>query len=366
MSEGSVKIPAGKFVKVIIEDGEVNVRGDFFLEPPEALEEIEQRLSEVDGGKEEAMEALGDVDAEFIGFSKEHVAEAYAEAAGVETEDEDVSEEAEAGDKGRKWRIIDEGERTEAMHHALDEVLVERMADSMNSKNSLDRANDTSSPSDEMQPTLRFWHRKNPAIPMGRFQSFEDEVEQEYVDDEGVEVVRRITGGGAMYSEPGDVITYSMYLPESEAPSNIEESYKELDRWAVEALNELGIDVDYKPLNDIEHEEGKVGGAAQLRKGDAVLHHTMLSYDLNTENMLKALRIGKEKVSDKAIESAEKRVAVMSDYSDHGREEVIEKMIERFKQEYGGEEGELSEEEIEEAKTLAKEKFESAEWTEKM
>lgn len=341
MSEGSVKIPAGKFVKVIIEDGDVDVRGDFFLEPPKALEEIEEKLAEVEGGKEEAMAALNEVEAEFIGFSREHIAEAYAQAVG---EAEDSGEET----KGREWRIINDSERTEAMHHALDEVLVERMAEG------------------GMKPTLRFWHRKNPAIPMGRFQSYEDEVEQDYVEDKGVEVVRRITGGGAMYSEPGDVITYSMYLPESEAPSDIKESYRELDRWAVEALNELGIDVDYKPLNDIEHEEGKVGGAAQLRKGDAVLHHTMLSYDLNTENMLKALRIGKEKVSDKAIESAEKRVAVMSDYVDHGREEVIEKMIEKFRQEYGGEEGELTEEELSEAEELAEEKFESDDWNQKM
>lgn len=335
MSEGSVKIPAGKFVKVIIENGEVNVRGDFFLEPPEALEEIEEKLSNVDGGKDEALEALQDIEADFIGFSREHVAEAYAEASGEEEE-------------SLEWRIINNEERTEAMHHALDEILTERMADG------------------EMQPTLRFWHRKNPAIPMGRFQSYEDEVEQEYVEEEGVEVVRRITGGGAMYSEPGDIITYSIYMPRSEAPGDIEDSYEELDRWAVQALNELGIDVEYKPLNDIEHEEGKVGGAAQLRKGDAVLHHTMLSYDLNTENMLKALRIGKEKVSDKAIESAEKRVAVMSDYVDHGREEVIEKMIDKFKQQYGGSEAELTEDELEEAEKVAEEKFESDDWNQKM
>ncbi|MFB6144612.1 MAG: biotin/lipoate A/B protein ligase family protein [Candidatus Nanohaloarchaea archaeon] len=339
MAEASVKIPAGKFVKVLIEDGDVRVRGDFFLEPPEALEQVEEALENVEGGKKEALKALQKVDAEFIGFSREHVAEAYAEAAGEESSGEEVSGE---------WRIVNDGPRSEAMHHALDEVLTERMANG------------------EMQPTLRFWHRKNPAIPIGRFQSFEDEVEQDYVEDEGVEVVRRITGGGAMYSEPGDVITYSIYIPRKDAPGDIEQSYEELDRWAVDALNELGIDVDYKPLNDIEHEEGKVGGAAQLRKGDAVLHHTMLSYDLNTENMLKALRIGKEKVSDKAIESAEKRVAVMSDYVDHGREEVIEKMIEKFRQEYGGEEGELTPEELEEAEELAEEKFESDDWNRKM
>lgn len=169
-----------------------------------------------------------------------------------------------------------------------------------------------------------------------------------------------------MYAEPEKVITYSLYLPEDMVPDDVEESYRELDRWAVEALNEMGLDVEYKPLNDIEHQDGKVGGAAQLRRGNAVLHHTMLSYDLDTRNMLKALRIGEQKVSDKAIESAEKRVAVMNDYIDHSREEVIEKLIERFKQEYGGKEVSLTDEEREKAEKLADKKFSSDDWNRKL
>jgi lipoate-protein ligase A len=124
--------------------------------------------------------------------------------------------------------------------------------------------------------------------------------------------------------------------------------------------------VEWKPLNDIEHGDGKVGGAAQLRKQNAVLHHTMLSYDLNTENMLKALRIGKEKVSDKAIKSAEKRVAVMKDYVDHGRQEVIDEMKERFREEHDTGEASLTDEELEEARELAEEKFSSDDWNRKM
>ncbi|MFB6292016.1 MAG: biotin/lipoate A/B protein ligase family protein [Candidatus Nanohaloarchaea archaeon] len=247
-----------------------------------------------------------------------------------------------------KWRIINEGRYSEAMHHALDEVLTERLRKG------------------EMQPTLRFWHRENVSIPMGRFQAYHDEVQHDYIEEEGIEVVRRVTGGGAMYSEPGNVITYSLYVPRDQVPEDIEESYQELDSWAVDALNELGLEVEYAPLNDIEHPEGKIGGAAQLRRGGAVLHHTMLSYDLDTRKMLKALRIGKEKVSDKAIESAEKRVAVMKDHIEHGREEVIEAMIERFKEEYGGEEASLEDGEIEEAEKLVEEKFSTEDWNKKM
>lgn len=249
-----------------------------------------------------------------------------------------------------KWRLINEGEHSEAMHHAIDEVLLNRLEDG------------------EMQPTLRFWYRPHTTIPMGRFQAYHDEVEHEYIEDNDIEVVRRITGGGAMFSEPGNVITYSIYIPEDQVNSDIEESYAELDEFAIKTLRELGADVEYVPLNDIEHEEGKIGGAAQIRKENAVLHHTMMSYDMDTERMLKALRIGKEKVSDKAIKSAEKRVSRISDHIDHSREKVVQNLIEAFMEENGTEweEDSLTEEEISRAKELAENKFSSEEWNQKL
>lgn len=243
-----------------------------------------------------------------------------------------------------KWRIINEGEYSEAMHHAIDEKLTEKME------------------GEEMEPTLRFWYRKNPSVPFGRFQSFEDEVEMKYAEENNIEVVRRITGGGAMFAEPGNVITYSIYIPREKVSDSIEESYEELDRFAVEALKELGIDASYEPLNDIEHEDGKLGGAAQLRKEKAVLHHTTLSFDLDTREMLRVLRIGKEKVSDKAVKSAEQRVSRISDHTDHPREKIIEKMIEKFSEDREVEEKSVSEEELEEIRELAEEKFSSGDW----
>jgi lipoate-protein ligase A len=247
------------------------------------------------------------------------------------------------------WRIINTGEEfSEAMHHAIDEVMTEKME------------------SGDLEPTLRFWYRKNPSVPFGRFQSLEDEVEVKYTEENSIEVVRRITGGGAMFAEPGNVITYSIYLPGDQVPEDIEESYRQLDRFAVEALQELGVEASYKPLNDIEHEEGKLGGAAQLRKDDAVLHHTTMSYDLDTAEMLRVLRIGKEKVSDKAVKSAEQRVSRISDHADHPREEVIEKMIRNFSDGKQAEDAEVEEETLEEARELAEEKFSSEDWNRKL
>ena len=343
MAKASVKIPEGKFVKVEVNGEEVNVRGDFFLEPPEALEEIEEKLSELsDAGKNQIIEELEDLDVEFIGFSPEHVVEAFKQALGESSEEESGEEDQIS------WRLINEGEYSEAMHHAIDEVLTERMEDG------------------EIKPSIRFWYRKNPSVPFGRFQAIEDEVELDYADENNIEVVRRVTGGGAMFAEPGNVITYSIYLPKEKVSDGIEDSYEQLDKFAVEALQELGVEASYEPLNDIEHEEGKLGGAAQLRKDDAVLHHTTISYDLDTEEMLRVLRIGKEKVSDKAVESAEQRVSRISDHVDYAREDVIEKMIEKFSEGREIETEDLSDDEVEEAKDLVKEKFSDEEWNEKM
>lgn len=247
-----------------------------------------------------------------------------------------------------KWDVINEGKHSEAFHHAVDEVLLEKLENG------------------DLRPTLRIWYRENPSVPFGRFQSFEDEVEVDYADENNIEVVRRITGGGAMFAEPENVITYSIYIPKEQVNEDVEESYRELDSFAVDALNSVGVEASYQPLNDIEHEEGKLGGAAQLRRQNSVLHHTTMSYDLDTKKMLKVLRIGKEKVSDKAIKSAEKRVARIKDHTDQSREEIIDKLVEAFTEDKEFEERSLTREEKEKARELADEKFSSSEWNRKL
>ncbi|WP_254767413.1 lipoate--protein ligase family protein [Salinilacihabitans rarus] len=242
------------------------------------------------------------------------------------------------------YRVIDEGVYSEPVQQALEGVLIERLD------------------AGDLEPTLRFWYRESPAVALGRFQAYADEVAVDYVEEHDIDVVRRLTGGGAMYVEPGAVITYSLYLPREAVADDIEASYAELDRWAIDALREVGLDVSHEPLNDISHPDGKIGGAAQLRKGDAVLHHTTMSYDLDTSEMLRVLRIGEEKVSDKAIESAEKRVAVMSDYVDASREEVIDALTETFADRFEAEPGRLPDDVLDEARRRAVETFATDEW----
>ena len=241
-------------------------------------------------------------------------------------------------------RVIDEGVYSEPMHHALDQVLLDR----------LDRG--------EIEPTVRFWYRERPAVPLGRFQAHADEVALDYLADNEIDLVRRVTGGGAMYVEPGAVITYSLYLPRSAVSENVEDSYAELDQWTIDALRELGVDASHEPLNDIVHPDGKLGGAAQLRTDDAVVHHTTLSYDLDITEMLRVLRIGEQKLSDKAISSAEKRVAVLQSYTDTSRDAVIERMKDSISDRFDTFVGSLSDDALEAARSLSVDQFGTDEW----
>ncbi len=247
------------------------------------------------------------------------------------------------------YAIVDtETPRPEALHHALDEVLLE----------DLDAGNG--------DPMLRIWYRETPAVPLGRFQAYADEVATDYVEEHDVPVIRRVTGGGAMYVEPGDVITFSMYLPRETVPEDVEASYEELNGWVIEALHDVGLPVEHEPLNDITHPAGKIGGAAQLRKQNAVLHHTTMSFDLDIEAMLRTLRIGEEKLSDKAVESAEKRVALIADHVDADRRTVIDALIDAFRRSYGGTAASLPADVLERAEKRAADTFETADWNRRL
>lgn len=233
------------------------------------------------------------------------------------------------------------------MNVALDEVLTRQVG------------------SDDRPPTLRFWGRYKPEVVIGRFQSVGNEVDEKTAGELAVEIIRRTTGGGAMFVEPGNIITYSIYAPlDLVSGMSTVESYAFLDGWVVEALRSLGIDAYYAPINDISSANGKIGGAAQARSHGAVLHHTTMSYDIDAAKMLRLLRTGQEKISDKAISSAEKRVGPIKRQTDLPREEVIKRMIETFDRQAGGrlEEDRISPEGMAEAGDLMRERYGSPAW----
>lgn len=193
------------------------------------------------------------------------------------------------------------------------------------------------------EPTVRIWQWAAPAVVCGRYQSIEDEVNVAEARARGVHIVRRGTGGGAMFIEPADTITYSLYAPLGFADGlDAVQTYQLCDAWLLEALAACGVRACYAGLNDIAavhvgadgsvHVGGKIGGAAQMRvpaRGGGpgcLLHHVTLAYAIDAAAMGDVLIVDPEKMSDKAVKSARRRVEPMTAQTTMTRDAVVATM----------------------------------------
>jgi lipoate-protein ligase A len=244
------------------------------------------------------------------------------------------------------WQLLHTGAQSPTLHMALDDVLTHEVG------------------AGRRKPTLRIWEWAAPAVVIGRFQSLRNEVDADAAHRHQIEVVRRISGGGAMFIEPGNTITYSIYAPLSLIRDlSFRAAYAFMDEWVLAALAELGIKAWYQPLNDITSEGGKIAGAAQVHRAGAVLHHVTMAYDIDATKMLDVLRIGREKLSDKGTLSAAKRVDPLRSQTGLPRAAVIERMIATFRRLHGLHDDVLRPQEVADAKALAVSKFSTAAWT---
>lgn len=342
---GEFKVPGGKLVVVDLDvaDGkltDVRVSGDFFLEPDEALPAIDAALTGLPVSTESAQLAAAVTAAlpegsVLLGFSAEAIATTVRRALKRAT-----------GWSDYQWQLVHPGPLDPLMHLALDQVLAEEVGDGRRA------------------PTLRIWEWASPAVVIGSFQSVKNEVDAENATKYGFPVVRRISGGGAMFIEPAGAVTYSIYAPiDLVQGMSFADSYAFFDEWAVQALQSLGIDASYVPLNDIASPSGKIGGAAQKRLGNGgVLHHVTMAYDMDGDRMAEVLRIGREKLSDKGTKSANKRVDPLRSQTGMTREQIIERMIETFRTQHGLSEGALTDFELARAAELVETKFGTDDW----
>ncbi|OIV37496.1 lipoate--protein ligase [Mangrovactinospora gilvigrisea] len=348
---GEYKIPGGKLVVADLEtEGgrlrNVRIAGDFFLEPDDALEAINAAL---EGAPADAAAAdlTARIDAALppgtamLGLTTSGVATAVRRALAQATDWRDYD-----------WQLIHEAPQPPALHMALDEVITAEVA------------------AGRRPPTLRVWEWDSNAVIIGSFQSLRNEVDEAGALRNDVTVVRRISGGGAMFVEPENTITYSLSVPDSlVAGLSFQDSYAYLDDWVLAALGDMGIKAWYQPLNDIATDQGKIAGAAQKRmvgtagRSGAVLHHVTMSYDIDADKMTDVLRIGREKLSDKGTSSAKKRVDPLRRQTGLPRAEVIDRMIGSFRTRYGLSAGQVTDEEMARAQELARTKFSTEEWT---
>jgi lipoate-protein ligase A len=220
-------------------------------------------------------------------------------------------------------------------------------------------------------PVLRLYGWKPAAVSIGYFQKLEEEVDIASCARHGVDLVRRISGGGAVFHH--EEITYSLIMPLSHplAASSIMESYGTLCSGLTAALGLLGIEAVFAPINDILAGKSgggkKISGNAQTRRQGCVLQHGTVLLDLDPRLMFTLLRVPQEKLKGKLIEDIRARVSGL--YTLLGRkipfEEAARAMAEGFKKalslEYVSKEISAWPEE-QRALVLAKEKFAAPKW----
>lgn len=343
---GEYKIPGGKLVvaDIEVEDNRivgVRLSGDFFLEPDDALERMQEAIEGIstDTSIGEIVSRLdsallpGD---QLFGISPHGVAMAVRRALGKSVDWDDL-----------EFDVIYGPSVAPEINQALDESLVARVA------------------SGQRRPFLRIWEWNAPQVVIGSFQSYVNEINPEGIVRHHVQVTRRITGGGAMFMEPGNCVTYSLVVPTALVDGmSFEQAYAFLDQWAMEALEKCGVHARYVPLNDIASEAGKIGGAAQKRFANGyLLHHVTMAYDIDAQKMLDCIRIGKEKIKDKGTRSAAKRVDPMRSQTGMDRNAIIDVFLDHFLTKFRAERSELTEVELSEAEQLAEAKFRDPAWT---
>ena len=149
--------------------------------------------------------------------------------------------------------------------------------------------------------------RNEPAIIVGRFQNSLAEINLDFVREKGIKVVRRMTGGGAVFH---DLQNLNFTFCESNSTGN----FRTFTQPILEVLNGLGVDARFEGRNDLMIDGRKFSGNAQCVSNGRILHHGTLLFDTAMTDMSNALKVNPLKFEDKAVKSVRKRVTNISEH----------------------------------------------------
>ncbi len=216
--------------------------------------------------------------------------------------------------------------------------------------------------------TVRFWHNANTVV-LGCFQSAEVEVNFDACKQTGTQVVRRFTGGGAVYHDAGN-LNYAISLrkghPVIPEDDNLQLVFSRLSEGAVKGLRDLGVNAAFQPINDIQVDGKKVSGAAGSVRWGAVFHHGCILVASDLAILGKVLNVPRVKLLDKHVASVQKRVTTVRD--ELAREittsEVQDAIVKGVEECYGVrlEKAGLTREELALAGELYETKYSRSEW----
>lgn len=243
-----------------------------------------------------------------------------------------------------KWRVVDFEYWGAAMNMGIDESISEAVA------------------AERSAPTIRFYGWRPSAVSIGCFQSMKQEVDYPECLRLGIDVVRRRTGGGAVFHDEEGEITYSIIAPEDLMPSDIDKAYRQVCGQIVNALKALGLDASFSPINDVLVGGKKISGSAQTRRGGVFLQHGTLLTDLHSDTMFKVLKVSKAKMSERLYSDPTARVTSLRNYGIASRQKVLKALKDAFTAGREWEEGSWSDQEMKRARHLAEKRYTSKEW----
>lgn len=195
-----------------------------------------------------------------------------------------------AADNGTLFRVLDSAPRTAAGHMALDKVIIEAHSRGL------------------IPNTLRFLQFK-PCALVGLHQNTFLEVNVPYCRENGIDINRRITGGGSLYWGRLE-LGWELYAGKNTPgiPRQVEGMYRLLCEAMAAGLRTMGLEAAYRPVNDIEIRGRKIAGTGGTELAGSFVFQCSLLVDFDIDEMLRVLRFPLEKLSDKAVKSMRERV----------------------------------------------------------
>jgi len=151
-----------------------------------------------------------------------------------------------------------------------------------------------------------------PSIIIGRNQNTVEEINTDYVDAQGIKVVRRLSGGGAVYHDKGN-LNFS-FITQDDGDSF--HNFAKFTEPVVQALQSLGVPAELKGRNDLLADGRKISGNAQFATKGRMFSHGTLMFDSEIEHVVAALNVKKEKIESKGIKSIRSRVVNISEFLD--------------------------------------------------
>lgn len=161
---------------------------------------------------------------------------------------------------------------------------------------------------DREQEYLLLWQNQN-AVVVGKHQNTIEEINTAYVKEHGVQVVRRLSGGGAVYHDLGN-LNYSFIV---NAPMGVY-NFRELSQPVADTLIRLGVNVEFSGRNDLVIDGKKISGSAQFIRRDRILHHGTLLFNSDLDQISQVLAVKDDKITSKGVKSVRSRMTNICEY----------------------------------------------------